>query len=138
MPAGLDVVHGGAQGGRLWLGLQLARLAHGQVDGFGEQPQQAFGGSDDGAHISLGVGGQRLALQQVGHCQDAAHRGADLAAEHLDELTADVRFGGALGAALQGFQQRAAGDQAGVTVLLDQDHGLAAAAVGEQGGQGVG
>ncbi len=138
LPAGLDVVHARAQGGGLGFGHQLPGLAHGQVDRLGQQLQQALGGGDDGAHIGLGVGGQRLALQEVGDRQDAAHRGADLAAQHLHELAADVGLRRAAGPGLQRLQERGAGDQAGVGVVIEQDHGFAAAALGKQGSQGVG
>ncbi len=101
LPAGLDVVHRGAQGGGLGPGFQLAGLSHGQVDRLGQQPQHPLGGSDDGADIGLGVGRQGLALQQIGDRQHAAHRGADLATQHLHEFAANVGLVGPVGAGLQ-------------------------------------
>ncbi len=129
MPFGLDLVHGDAKDHRLGLRLQLTGLTHGEVQGVVQEPQQGFGGVHDGAGEGLGVRGEGLTLQQAGDRQDPGHGGADLASEHLHELAPVLAVrGAAVGAGLQGAQQGGLSDQAGIAIVVDQDHRLRQAA----------
>ena len=109
------VFHGHAEAERGDLEVELARLDLREVEDVVDHRQQGVGRRLDQAQVFALLGRELRVQHQLGHADDAVHRGPDLVAHVGQELALGPggRLGGLLGLTQPGLRPLAFGDVAG-------------------------